>query len=52
MGALEFTNLPDAAALLYKYNADGSRDLTSASFVGSVHVFGADVPGAFYTRAR
>ena len=52
LGALQFTNLPDAAALLYKYNEDGSRDLTSASFVGSVHVFGSDVPGAFYTRAR
>ena len=52
LGGLQFTNLPDAAALLYKYNEDGSRDTTSASFVGSVHVFGADVPGAFYTRAR
>jgi len=48
---LQFTNLPEAAALLYKYNDDGTRDTTSAGFVGSVHVY-SDVPGAVYTRAR
>ena len=51
MAGLQFTNLPEAGALLYKYNDDGSRDTTSASFVGSVQVF-SEAPGVIYTRAR
>ena len=51
LASLQFTNLPEAAALLYKYNDDGSRDTTSASFVGSVQVF-SEAPGVIYTRAR
>ena len=52
MASLQFTNLPEAAALLYKYEADGiTRHNTSASFVGSVQVF-IEAPGVIYTRAR
>merc|ERR1739843_62121 len=51
LASLQFTNLPEAGALLYKYNDDGSRDTTSASFVGSVQVF-SEAPGVIYTRAR
>ena len=52
LASLQFTNLPEAAALLYKYEADGiTRHTTSASFVGSVQVF-IEAPGVIYTRAR
>ena len=52
LASLQFTNLPEAAALLYKYEGDWiTRHTTSASFVGSVQVF-IEAPGVIYTRAR
>ena len=33
LDGLMVTNHPDAAALLYKYNDDGSRDNTTAGYV-------------------
>ena len=51
LASLQFTNLPEAAALLYKYEANGDRHTTTESFVGSVQVF-IEAPGVIYTRAR
>merc|ERR1712025_654287 len=47
LASLQFTNLPEAAALLYKYEANGDRHTTTESFVGSVQVF-IEAPGVIY----
>ena len=48
-----FTNIPEAAVLLYKYTDDAftNRDLTSSGFVGSAFIY-QDRSNLLYIRAR